>query len=153
MNKLTLLPLLFIFLTQLFVLNEQKDYSNTESLLEQLLIEFLNGASVNSFEIHNNFWADDLIYTSAAGERFGKSEIMAGLSTDETDSEPPSAMYSAEDLQIQVYDDMAIVAFRLVAEISDLGGETETMNFFNTGTFLNRGGEWRAVAWQATRIH
>jgi hypothetical protein len=24
--------------------------------------------------------------------------------------------------------------------------------YFNTGTFLKREGEWRAVAWQATRI-
>jgi hypothetical protein len=26
------------------------------------------------------------------------------------------------------------------------------MEYFNTGTFRKRDGEWRAVAWQATRI-
>jgi hypothetical protein len=25
-------------------------------------------------------------------------------------------------------------------------------NYFNTGTFLKRGGKWQAVGWQATRI-
>ena len=32
------------------------------------------------------------------------------------------------------------------------GANPETLNFLNTGTFLKRNGEWRAVAWQATRV-
>jgi hypothetical protein len=26
------------------------------------------------------------------------------------------------------------------------------MNYYNTGTFVNRNSQWQAVAWQATRI-
>ncbi|MDT8321430.1 MAG: hypothetical protein RQ826_12975, partial [Xanthomonadales bacterium] len=37
------------------------------------------GASVNDVEMHARFWAEDLVYTSSAGERRGKSEIMASL--------------------------------------------------------------------------
>jgi hypothetical protein len=29
---------------------------------------------------------------------------------------------------------------------------SEAKNYFNTGTFLKRGGNWQAVAWQATVI-
>ena len=37
----------------------------------------------------------------------------------------------------------AVVAFRLVSE---------PQQYFNTGTFVKRGGRWQAVAWQATKI-
>jgi hypothetical protein len=69
-------------------------------------------------------------------------------------SEPdnPLPVYSAEEVQINLYGETAVVAFRLVAEVPLENGGTERLNFYNTGTFLKRDGEWRAVAWQATSI-
>jgi hypothetical protein len=61
---------------------------------------------------------------------------------------------SAEDVRIQLYDDMAVVAFRLLGTQRD-GQQNEgaqVTQYLNTGTFRKRAGEWRAVAWQATRI-
>lgn len=115
--------------------------------LEQLLDEFLQGASTNSSEMHDRFWDEDLIYTGSAGNRTTKSEIMAGLESGEADAAEESPVYSAENVRIRVYDNAAVVAFKLVAE-----GDFDRMEYYNTGTFLNRDGEWRAVAWQATRI-
>jgi hypothetical protein len=60
-------------------------------------------------------------------------------------------VYSAEDIRIQQYGDTAVVAFRLVAT-SGSGAEAMIANFLNTGTFVKRNGEWRAAAWQATRV-
>ena len=57
--------------------------------------------------------------------------------------------YSAEDVQIQVYGDAAIVAFRMVA--TPVEG-SETQEYLNTGTFMKRDGKWQVVAWQATII-
>lgn len=74
--------------------------------------------------------------------------FLAGLRAGTEPSEPPT-QYSAEDIRIQQYGDTAIVAFRLVGKVG--GGQPETLQFLNTGTFLRRNGEWRAVAWQATR--
>ena len=37
--------------------------------LTRLLNEFLAGAGKNDAAIHDRFWADDLIYTRAAGAR------------------------------------------------------------------------------------
>ena len=48
--------------------------------LNRMLNECLAGASVNDAAAHDRFWAEDLIYTSSNGERFGKAEIMQGLS-------------------------------------------------------------------------
>ena len=51
------------------------------------------------------------------------------------------------------YGDVAVVAFRLVAESRDAADDAlVATRYFNTGTFLRRHGEWRAVAWQATKI-
>jgi len=117
--------------------------------LRRLLTYFLDGASRNDIAVHQRFWADELVYTRSAGVRTDKAGILADLRKGPDPSEPPT-MYTAEDVRIQLYGDTAIVAFRLVGQV---GGENpETLNFLNTGTFLKRNGEWRAIAWQATRM-
>ena len=122
------------------------------SELTQLLKNFLAGAGRNDATIHERFWADDLIYTSSAGRRMGKADIMkevreegAPKAGDET------TVYSAEDIHIQQYGDTAIVAFRLVGTTEKAGRKTVN-NYLNTGTFLKRDGKWQAVAWQATMM-
>ena len=98
---------------------------------------------------HARFWDADLVYTSSAGERFGKAEIMQGLRDEagRENAEPPT-MYRAEDIRIRLFGDSAVVAFRLLGQPRE-GAATE---YLNTGTFVRREGGWRAVAWQATRV-
>lgn len=127
--------------------SERTEASSDEAVLAALLDEFLDGASINDAEMHDRFWAEDLVYTGSSGSRTTKQEIMAGLDTAAGPDDAQRPEYGAEDVQIRVYDDAAVVAFRLTA--STAGERTE---YFNTGTFLKRDGEWRAVAWQATRI-
>ena len=120
--------------------------------LTALLNTFLAGASHNDAAVHDRFWAEDLIYTRSAGQRLGKTEIMADMrkapAPGPTD---PATTYTAEEIRIQQYGDAAVVAFRLVGT-TVRAGNTEVTRYLNTGTFLKRGGEWRAVAWQATRV-
>ncbi|MDT8410407.1 MAG: nuclear transport factor 2 family protein [Wenzhouxiangellaceae bacterium] len=116
--------------------------------LHDLLDAFLAGASVNDVEMHDRFWAEDLIYTSSSGERFGKAAIMQGLEqAPEDDSEAP--VYSSEDVRIRVFDEIAVVTFRLVA--TELADDTRA-EYFNTGVFRNLDGLWQAFTWQATKI-
>ena len=97
-------------------------------------------SGVDERAVHERFWADDLVYTSSSGSRFGKQQILDGI--DGADAAEPAPAYTAEDVDIRVYDDMAVVAFRLVATAAD--GSVE--EYFNTGTFANRDGRWQAVA-------
>lgn len=121
--------------------------AGSEAELESLLHEFLAGASVNDAVVHQRFWAEDLVYTSSSGARFGKNDILEGLKSEQ---EQPAAEYSAEDVDIRQYGRTAVVAFRLVSrEPGSTGVQAE---YFNTGTFVERDGYWQAVAWQATRI-
>ena len=122
--------------------------------LTKLLQDFLAGASKNDIAMHDRFWADELVYTSALGRRKGKADIMREL-REETSATPKpeegTTVYTAEDIRIQQYGDTAVVAFRLVATTDK--AETKTVaNYFNTGTFLKRNGKWQVIAWQATAL-
>jgi ketosteroid isomerase-like protein len=120
--------------------------------LTKLLHEFLAGAGRNDAAMHDRFWAEDLIYTSALGVRRGKAEIMSSVRSPEPPKpEDGTTVYTAEDIRIQQYGDTAIVAFRLVST-TDKGGGKEVVNYLNTGTFLKRDGKWQAVGWQATKM-
>ena len=145
-------------LTLLFLLsctnNETTTSTSSESAkaeLEQLLDDFLQGASVNNAEMHDRFWAEDLIYTSSAGERITKQDIMTGFEAGSSAEDSDGPEYGYEDLQIMVFDDAAVVAFRLVGTVES-GDQADVMNYYNTGTFIKRKSQWQAVAWQATRI-
>lgn len=120
--------------------------------LTQLLKQFLAGASRNDIAMHDRFWADDLVYTSALGRRKGKAEIMREL-REETAAPAAneSVTYTAEDIRIRQYETTAIVAFQLVGTTTT-AEKTEVTNYLNTGTFLKRDGKWQAVAWQATKM-
>ncbi|NCQ11323.1 MAG: nuclear transport factor 2 family protein [Bacteroidetes bacterium] len=119
-----------------------------EAELKQLVTTFLD--SVDSAKMHDRFWAEDLIYTSSAGKRFGKEQIMSGFSSnsDSTSSraESKGSPYSAENMQIQLWGDVAVVAFQLVNK----DGESVT-EYLNSGTFVKRNGEWKVVNWQSTK--
>ena len=119
--------------------------------LTKMLDHFLG--NVTEAETHDRFWADDLIYTSSSGTRTNKADIMAGFDdADAGEGGEPGPVFSAEDVQIQVYGDTAVVAFKLVATPPAGSEELGVQNYLNTGTFLKRDAEWRVVAWQATII-
>jgi hypothetical protein len=120
--------------------------------LIKLLNDFLAGASRNDAEMHDRFWAEDLIYTGSSGTRRGKTEIMRDVrSAPAAKPGDPKNTYSAEEIRIQQYGETAVVAFRLVST-TEKDGKTEITKYLNTGTFLKRSGKWQVVSWQATRI-
>lgn len=123
---------------------------SVDEALIQLLDEFLAGASRNDMAMHDRFWSEDLVYTSSSGKRFGKAEIMAPTDSAEDAGDGPATVYGREALLVRVYDDTAVVTFRLVG--TSQTEPPEVTRYHNTGVFLLRNGEWRAVAWQATSI-
>lgn len=146
--KTTTSILLFLFLMIPAIFAQEPD---DKEILENLLTEFLQGASEKDVAIHNRFWAEDLIYTSSNGERVTKQNILDSLRDGEDALNDETPEYHAEETQIRLFEDMAVVAFKLVA-VSDSPGEAERLEFYNTGIFQKRDNQWKAVAWQATRI-
>ncbi len=116
-----------------------------EATLNDLLLAFLAGASSNDASVHDRFWAEDLVYTSSSGARFGKAEIMDGLDASaETVADGPD--YGAQDISIRVFGNTAALTFTLVAT-NQHGEETR---YYNSGFLRKREGQWQAIVWQAT---
>ena len=123
----------------------QDDVADLTAMLQNFL------ANADQRAAHERFWAEDLVYSSSSGLRFGKADIMQSFNSadEEASGEPPDTTYSGEEISVRLYDDMAVVAFKLVGKPAD---GSETLYYYNTGTFLKREGVWKVVAWQATRI-
>ena len=129
-----------MLVTSTFVLADDK------AELTALLSEFLDGATRNDAAIHNKYWADELIYTSSGGTRFGKAELMQSVtSRGLLKAEEIDTVYDSEDVRIMQHGDTAVVAFVLVARAG-----VDTKRYLNSGTFVRRNGQWQAVNWQAT---
>ena len=143
MKTTTQMASLFIIATLFAIPASASDAEKLEAMLHQFL-----GTS-NEREPHVHFWADDLVYTSSDGTRFGKADILQGFDDAEPSDAPPEMTYSGEDVDIRIYGDMAVVAFRLIGTPAD---NSDLLYYFNTGTFLKRDGVWQVVAWQATKI-
>ena len=112
---------------------------------------FMEGASINSASVHDAFWADELVYTSSSGKRFGKNELMDGVRNGgEITKEPLTNYYTAEDIQIAFYGETAVVNFTLVSNTDNHAGYSRE-TFLNSGVFIQRDGRWQAVNWNATR--
>jgi hypothetical protein len=118
-----------------------------EAHIRALLDAFL--ADSGTAEQHERFWSDDLVYTSSDGSRTNKAEIMVGFAKGEEKESLSTTAYRGEDIRVQLFGATAVVTFRLVGTPQDGSAERQ---YFNTGTFLKREGEWRAVAWQATVV-
>jgi len=123
-----------------------------EAELKKLLGDFLAVASHSPVsaadkQMFARFFADDILYTRAAGATTTKAEIMKSLD-EPADPKAPSVTFAAEDVTVHQYGDIAIVAFKLVQKVSDGSGA----EYRNTGTFQRRKGKWQAIAWQATKI-
>lgn len=119
----------------------------TEQQLLNKLDAFLFGASINDASVHNTFWHEDLVYTSSGGTRFGKAELMKGVrETGAVDKSEVTTWFSSKNVEVRLYDHLAIVNFKLVAKTDE--GEKY---YLNSGTFIKENDQWQAVNWQATK--
>ena len=121
--------------------DEQADITELEKVLSHFL------ANTERRSVHDAFWSEDLIYTSSAGTRQGKDEILSGFS-EQSNASTMGVSYSAEDVTTRLFGDMAVVTFRLVATENG----ARTAEFFNTGVFRRDGAGWKAFTWQATKL-
>lgn len=145
MKKIYFVALCILLVSTLTAIAQSEEEDKKQ--LTGLLHNFLEGASKNDKATHENFWAEDLIYTSSAGLRFGKDKIMSNFDQqDDANDDAVATVYTAEDIIIQLYGDMAVVAFKMKGE-----SPSATSYFLNSGTFLKRNGQWKVVNWQATK--
>lgn len=134
-----------ILILSLLISTVSLGQSKEEKELTNLLNEFLE--KVDSKEMHDRFWGEDLTYTSSSGTRNGKESIMAGFANDDDTSDTSGPTYWAEDIEIKVFGELAVVAFKLMSKSPD----GSNASYLNSGTFVKRKGNWKVVNWQATK--
>lgn len=152
MSKMTvrLIYSILIFTCMAITACSQIDVEQEKKEITALLDEFLT--NVDSPEMHDRLWAEDLVYTGSAGIRHGKDVIMNSMQDtipDSTDESAPT--YSFEDLEIKLFGTTAAITFQLVATTPTDSGHVES-NYLNSGFFEKRNGNWKAVVWQATKM-
>ena len=122
--------------------------ASAEAQLRAQLAAFLEGAAANDAAVHDAFWAEELVYTSSSGTRFGKAELMAGVhASGPADPADVEASYGARDVIVRLVGGLGLLDLTLVAFEAD-GAE---QLYLNSGTFVWRDGRWQAVNWQATK--
>jgi ketosteroid isomerase-like protein len=129
--------------------------SATVREITAMLNQFLQIAAKNDVAGFDRFFADDVIYTHSAGTVTNKAEIMRSVTAGAGRAPrlEVTTTYSAEDVTIHEYPDVAIAAFRLVSDEEHSAGKPPTITKYrNTGTFLRRNGRWQVIAWQSTKI-
>jgi len=128
------------------------DADQARTDIAAMLTKFLTPAVNGSAAGHDRFWADDLVYTSSAGKVMTKADIMKSFAdaprADSSKQPEPGPVFTAEDILVRPYADMAALTFRLVEHDPD----GKISYFRNSGTFLWRHGKWQAITWQATRV-
>ena len=124
----------------------------TRTEIAAMLTTFLTPAVNNTSAGHERFWADDLVYTSSSGKVMSKGDILKsfadGSKTQSAKKDEPGPVFTAEDVLVRPYGDMAALTFCLVEHDPD----GKISYFRNSGTFLLRHGKWQAITWQATRV-
>jgi ketosteroid isomerase-like protein len=117
-----------------------------QSEVSQELRDFL--AHVNDPAAHERWWADDLVYTSANGVVRTKQEIVKSVREGASGKEArePQPTFSAEDVKVSQYGDVAVLTFRLVSHEGD-----QATYYRNTGVLEKHDGRWQVIAWQATK--
>jgi hypothetical protein len=120
-----------------------------------LLNEFLS--KVDSVAMHERFWADDLIYVGNSGSVKSKADIIKSMKESEAKTkEPkadsnkpaePAATFSAEDVTIRQFGDIAVLNFRLVQHTAGAPDQS----YRNSGVFALRSSKWQVISWQATK--
>ncbi|MFT5640925.1 MAG: hypothetical protein ACI9A7_001023 [Cyclobacteriaceae bacterium] len=139
--KFIILYLSLNFLSLPFPISQKVDESKT---IKNLLIEFLE--KVDSKEMHERFWDENLTYTSSSGERFGKNTIMSGFESEPETQEKANSPFSAEDIAIRILDEMAILNFTLVFDKEE--GKTY---YFNSGVLQKKNRKWTVINWHVTK--
>jgi len=114
----------------------------------ELVRDFLANVPKNDPKVFQEFFADDVIYTRAAGVTVSKADIIKNI--DVRAASTPEVTFEADDFTVHTYGEMAVVNFRLIGH--NVEKDKPTTYFRNTGTFLKRNGKWQAVAWQATKV-
>jgi len=113
------------------------------------LEEQINRAVVSGdLHVFERLLAEDFTHTNQTGKFRTRTEWLANHKPGQS----PYDAYDVDDLNIRVYGDTAVVTARTTPRGRDSKGNPITGQYRYLRVWAKRGGQWRAVAFQGTRI-
>lgn len=124
-----------------------------EDEIYQAVSRFLTAASMNDAQGHDQFWSEQLTYTSSNGTRFDKAVLMSGMSGTETYTEETAPVwYQAHDLEYDYLSRDHVIAHLRMTALNRSDNSVE--EFYITAVLhLPEGSadRWQARSWHVTR--
>jgi ketosteroid isomerase-like protein len=109
----------------------------------------INAAVVSAdLQVFERLLADDFTHTNQSGVFRTKAQWLANHKPGRS----PYDAYEVDDLKIRVYADTAVVTARTTPKGRDSKGKPITGQYRYLRVWAKRDGQWRAVAFQGTRI-
>jgi ketosteroid isomerase-like protein len=109
----------------------------------------INAAVVSAdLRVFERLLADDFTHTNQSGVFRTKAQWLANHKPGQS----PYTRYDVDELKIRVYGDTAVVTARTTPQGQDSKGKPITGQYRYLRVWANRDGQWRAVAFQGTRI-
>lgn len=91
--------------------------------------------------------ADDLTYTHSNGTVETKQQFLASIRAKTLEYR----VIEAEDVQVRVHGEAAIVTGRAAVKVAT-GGREMDLSLRFTALYIREGGAWKLAAWQSTRV-
>ncbi len=110
--------------------------------------ERLRSLVTPELDVAERLHADDYELITPGGARMSKRDYLDGIASGELDY---SVFEPISELRVRLYDQAAILRYRVRIEIS-VSGDQDAGNFWHTDAYERRDGVWQAVWSQATRI-
>ncbi len=147
MKRLWMIFLLVVFASLPAVGQTKKPKIEKELL--KLQREWLDAYQKHDAAALERIEADDFILTESDGKLTTKAEDVESVKN----AKPPQPddAFDVEDVMVRVYGDTAILIGRVILKYRNRG-QIVVERYRYTDTYLKRGGRWRVVASQLTRI-
>jgi len=150
MKQIAFIVCVVVLVLDITVQAQMQAHPKNESV-EQELIKLENEANdawvKRDVEAYARLLADDYLCTGPDGDLTAKAQDLAELKSDE------NTITSAivDDFRVRVYEDAAVVNFRLTYKNQFKGKESSGQERF-TDTWVKWGGRWQCVATHYSRI-
>jgi ketosteroid isomerase-like protein len=131
----------------------ESDKTQTEQAIRALERQLSEAVVRGDRAIFDRLFADDFTHTSHTGAFKTKAEWMAeGKSADRQPGKTTYDAYQADDLAVRIYGETAVVTGRLSPKGTNAQGKPMSGQYRFLRVWVKRGGDWRVVAFQGTRI-
>jgi ketosteroid isomerase-like protein len=130
-----------------------RELSDTEREIRELESRWARAVIDGDRAFYESILADDFTHTSHAGAFKTRAQWLAeSKSSDRSPAKTVYESYGVDDLAVRIYGDTAVATGRTTPKGKTASGKEMTGQYRFLRVWVRRNGQWKAVAFQGTRI-